>query len=106
MFPKTYRFDLRQEKEFFSTAKRKNFPLFQVLYQPSDHVRFSVIVPKKVSKSSAKRHKVLRQMRHILMQKKEQFANKQLVVVMFYSSLGKTYSELEQAVETASGQIR
>ena len=105
MFPKPIRLQLRQEKDFFQTAKRKSFPLFQVMYRPAEQTQFAVIVPKKVSASSAKRHKVLRRMRQVLVQNQEKFVNKQVVVVVFYSSLEKSFAELTQAIEKAAVEV-
>lgn len=105
MLPKHARLQLRQEKDFFIQAQRKNFLLFQIMYRQSDETQFAVIVPKKICKSSAKRHKLVRQTRQILMQNKEKLTGKQVAVVMFYHSVGKTFAELTQAIQKAAQQI-
>lgn len=107
MLPKTNRLQLRQEKDFFIQAKRKNFSLFQILYRASTspETQFAIVVPKKIYKSSAKRHKLVRQMRQILLQNKDKFDRKQVVVVMFFSSVDKTFKELTEAVIKASEQL-
>lgn len=101
MFPKNNRFNLRQEKDFFKKAKRKSFPSFQVFWVSSETETpvFSVVVPKKVSLKATVRHKILRQMRQILVRSATKFHYKKVVVVLFHSSLRKSYQELEEEVE-------
>ncbi|MEO8581581.1 MAG: ribonuclease P protein component [Patescibacteria group bacterium] len=105
MFPKHIRLQLRQEKDFFKTAKRKNFPLFQVLYRPAEQTQFAVVVPKKVSLKATERHKILRRMRAILVAQQAGFESKQVVVVLFKTSLGKSFSVLNEMVNTAVQQL-
>ena len=99
MFSKQLRFNLRQDRSFFKNAKRKSYPLFQVFTEPFEQGPvFAVVVPKKVCPKSTDRHKLLRQMRMLLTKQSSRFGKNKVVLVMFRSSFGKTFKDLELAV--------
>lgn len=106
MFPQSLRFDLRHDRNFFKSASRKSFPLFQVFFESAGRTQFAVVVPKKVSKKATDRHKILRRMRHILAANQESFPKKKIVFVLFYRSLDTSYQELERMVKEAASRVK
>lgn len=102
MFPKSLRLDLRQEKDFFKTARRKSFPLFQLIWKNSSTTQFAVVVPHKVSKKSTARHKLLRQFRNALLCHQTQFGHNQVVLVLSPRANRKGYQEILESLQDIS----
>lgn len=66
MFPNINRISHSLFEQFFRTGTRHHSTHFEIRYTPSPTLHVSVVVPKKVIKSSADRNRVRRQVYHVL----------------------------------------
>jgi len=66
MLPKKERLTSKMFDRFFSSGRRYNSDLWQIVFTPGDQFQAAVVVGKKVNKSAVKRNKIRRQIYNLL----------------------------------------
>ena len=66
MLPKKERLTSKMFDRFFSSGRRINSDLWQIVYVPSSDFRAAVVVGKKIDKSAVKRNRLRRQVYNLL----------------------------------------
>jgi len=71
MLPKKERLTSKMFDRFFSSGRRHNCDLWQIVYSPAAGFQAAVVVGKKVEKSAVKRNKIRRQVYNLLYRYKQ-----------------------------------
>ncbi len=71
MLPKKERLTSKMFDRFFSSGRRYNSDLWQLVYSPGAEFQAAVVVGKKVHKSAVKRNKIRRQVYNLLYRYKQ-----------------------------------
>jgi ribonuclease P protein component len=98
MLPKKKRLDHTAFNRFFASGKRFQFPLFMVVYSPTEETKMSVVAPKKVFKTAVARNTFRRQVYTLIRPHLTTLASGAYICIAKPGGAHATYSELERAV--------
>jgi ribonuclease P protein component len=103
---------LRLDKEFDQVFKKGRSGYVEILgikafFTKTGESRFGILVSNKVSKKAVERNKIKRQIREILRLKLAKIKpGYDIVVITFPSILGKSYKEIELAIDSALDKLK
>lgn len=99
MLPKQHRLDLREEKDFFSTARRIQTPFFRIFVQKYTGLsQATVIVPKTASLNAVKRILLKRKFRSALLPVVRNNNGFLIAVVVYEKALSLQVAEISRII--------
>ena len=109
MLPKQSKFNLRNDKNFFSDCKKKHFQYLSFFYKTNEGsgLRVSVIIPKKNIKLATLRNQIKRKIYSYIEKNTSKLMSKNLdlVIVLNKKNIEITDSDLKKAIEGNLNEI-
>lgn len=101
MLPQQHRLILRQEQDFFGSARKQSTQHATIFYRGNDvgHPRGAVVVPKKMSPSAARRNRLKRQTRALLATLFARYPLQKFDIVVYIKTTQPDLLEVVQQIE-------
>lgn len=108
MLTKQFRFNLREETDFFDKCKKVHSPYFSFFYKPSENFQVTIIVSKKVLKLATKRNSTKRIYRQAIQSNLDNLIKFKIKLVIVVHTQGTmlSVSEIAQQIEKNVQKIR